>query len=207
MKHKNIFQRYFSINSKTMIWLQDILHPVLMALTRTKVTCEVEVVNDYHPIDGKPIIFAANHASSHDGPIALKATGRRSFVLIGKQKLYLIDRIFFALNGAIWVDRKNMTEMAESKKTIVAYLRQGQSILWFPEGTWNLTPCQLMLPMKWGIIETAYQANAQIVPMALDYDREKNLCRVKFGASMAGGDLEDKAEGIRALRDAISTLR
>lgn len=70
-----------------------------------------------------------------------------------------------------------------------------------------MTPNVIMLPMKWGIIEVARQANAQIIPLALDYDRSKNLCHIKFGAPLAGNDLADNQEGIRTLRDTISTLR
>lgn len=185
----------------------DKLYPVLMILIRIKVKYRMEVVNSYHPIVNKPIIFALNHSEFSDIPIALKACRQRSFILAGKQNLWTIDRLFFILTGVIWVDRKNKTEMAASKERVVTYLKQGQSILWFPEGTWNLTENQLMLPMKWGIIEAARQANAQIIPMALDYDKSKNLCRVKFGIPMAGKDLDNKARGIRDLRDAIATLR
>ena len=63
-------------------------------------------------------------------------------------------------------------QRSDAKAKILFYLRHGQSILWFPEGTWNLTDNLLMLPMRWGIIETADKAQAQIVPMAIQYDRK-----------------------------------
>jgi len=92
----------------------------------------------------------------------------------------LIDRIFFNLLGAIWVDRKNKKETAKVKDKILRYLKRGQSILWFPEGTWNLTENMLMLPMRWGIIEVAHKADGQIIPMAIRYDRKNKKCQVKF---------------------------
>lgn len=64
-----------------------------------------------------------------------------------------------------------------------------------------------MMPMKWGIIDVAQQAGAQILPAALDYDRDVNLCRVKFGEPMAGAALEKREEAIGTLRDAMATLR
>lgn len=187
--------------------LKDWLHPLLLTLAKSKIKYNIEVVNDCNMIPGKPIIFVGNHSTSSDFPIVTKATKRRSYVLVGKQRLPLIDRVFFHLNGVIWVDRKNKEEMAESKKLLLEYLSRVQSIVWFAEGTWNLTPNLLMLPMRWGIIEVARQANAQIIPLALDYDRSKNLCRVKFGAPLAGADLEDNRNGIRTLRDVMATLR
>lgn len=48
----------------------------------------------------------------------------------------------------------------------------------FPEGTWNLTENLLMLPMKWGIIDIAKETGAQIIPTALEYDREQKKCFV-----------------------------
>lgn len=195
------------IDSAGVMWIKDRLYPFMMLLTRTKVKCKVETVNSCNPMPGKPIIFAANHSAFQDTPIMLRVTKRRSYIFSGKQNLAFIDWIFFVLNGTIWVDRKSKEDMAASKDAVLDYLAKGQSILWFPEGTWNLTPSQLMMPMKWGIIEVARSAGAQIIPAALDYDREKNTCRIKFGASLAGDALENKAEAIRNLRDTLATLR
>lgn len=189
------------------IWLRNRLYPLMMLLSRTKVRCKIEAENSYKPLQDKPIIFAANHSAFLDTPIMLRATGRRSYIFAGKQRLLFEDWLFFVLNGAVWVDRRSREDMAASKAALLEYLARGQSILWFPEGTWNLTPSQLMMPMRWGIIDTACQAAAQIIPAALDYDRENNICRVKFGAPLAGNALENKEEAIRSLRDAMATLR
>lgn len=194
-------------DSKFAIWLRNKLYPLLIALTGTKVRCKVEVVTPCAPLTGKPIIFAANHSAFQDTPIMLRVTGRRSYIFSGKQNLAFIDWVFFVLNGTIWVDRKSKEDMAASKDAVLEYLAKRQSILWFPEGTWNLTPSQLMMPLKWGIIDIARQAGAQIIPAALDYDWEANLCRVKFGDPMADSALENKAEAIRTLRDTMATLR
>lgn len=194
-------------DSGFIIKVKDALYPLLMWLTGTKVRYRVNKVNECATLPDKPIIFVANHGAFQDTPIMLRVTGRRSYIFSGKQNLAFIDWIFFVLNGVIWVDRRDKADMAATKEGILAYLRKGQSVLWFPEGTWNLTASQLMMPMKWGIIEVARSAGAQIIPAALDYDREANICRVKFGAPMAGDALENKAEAIRDLRDTMATLR
>lgn len=194
-------------DSPAAIWLKDRLHPLMMQLTRIKVTYNVETVNAYVPVEGKPIIFAANHSASQDAPVSLRATKRRSYIVVGKQPLLFLDWFFFVTTGTIWVDRKNKEDMVTSKDALVEYLSKGQSILWFPEGTWNLTANKLMLPMKWGIIDVAQKANAQIIPMALDYDRAANVCKVKFGSPIVGDALDNKSEAIRNLRDTMATLR
>lgn len=195
------------VDSRFVIRLRDRLYPLLLVLIGMRVRCRGEAVNACEPIPGKPIIFAANHSAFQDAPILLPVTGRRSYIFSGKQNLAFIERFFFALNGAVWVDRKSKEDMATSKEAVLEYLTKGQSVLWFPEGTWNLTANQLMLPMKWGIIDVARQSGAQIVPAALDYDWEMNTCRVKFGASLAGETLDNKEDAIRTLRDAMATLR
>lgn len=191
--------------SRLTICLKDLLHPMLILLTRTKVKCKVETVNSYQPLEKKPIIYAVNHSAFTDTPIMLQAT-KRSYILAGKQNLDFLDWLFFTLNGVIWVDRGDKAEMAASKEALLEYLRKGQSLLWFPEGTWNLTDNQLVMPVRWGIIDIARQADAQIIPVALDYDREADLCKVKFGTPMAGETLQDNRDAICSLRDTLASM-
>lgn len=191
-------------------WISNLRHlcyPLLMLLPKAKVKYRLELLNHRDAEPDKPIIFAANHSAFPDIPIALKAIGQHSYALLGKQNLAFEDQLFFWLNGVIWVDRKNRADMAASKQGIETYLQQGRSVLWFPEATWNLTDNLLMLPMRWGIIDVAQQANAQIIPMVLDYDREKMVCRVQFAKAMSGTELQDKGTAIRILRDTLAAMR
>lgn len=180
---------------------------MLMRLSRSRIPFKIVLDNEYHPMNGLPIIFAANHTNSYDIPISINAVCKPLCVLLGKQRLGFADRFFFFLNGMIYVDRMDRTETRQSKDAMIKLLRSGRSILWFPEGTWNMTDNLLMLPMKWGIIEVARTAGAQIIPLALEYDRENMICTVRFGAPIFGTALDNKAEAIGDLRDAMATLR
>ena len=186
---------------------RDMLYPLLMQLTKTKVKCRVILENTYTPLPDRPIVFAANHSAFMDTPIMERVTKRRSYILSGRQSLPFVDWLFFALIGSIWVDRKSGADMKASKDAIIEYLQKGQSVLWFPEGTWNLTDNLLVMPLKWGIVEIAKQANAQIIPVVLRYDRAENICQVKFGQPITDMQLENKVDAIRNLRDAMATLR
>ncbi len=97
--------------------------------------------------------------------------------------------------------------MAASKQAMSAYLNKGRSIVMCPEGTWNLTENQLMMPMKWGIIDIAKETGAQIIPTALEYDREQKKCFVRFGAPMVFLAKYNKADAISVLRDTLTTMR
>lgn len=195
-------------DSKVVAQFRDsIIYPIMMFLTRVKVKYKVEVLNTYDPLPDKPIIFCGNHQAFPDGPLLLRIPKRRSYILAGKQNLTFIDAVFFNLMGTIWVDRKSKEDMVASKEGILAKLNDGHSVCWYPEGTWNLTANQLIMPMKWGIIDVARQAGAQIIPLIFDYNRETMVCRAKFGEPIFGADLEDKAKGIEKLRDDMATLR
>lgn len=132
---------------------------------------------------------------------------KRSYILLGKQRLGFSDWLYFVLNGVIFVDRKDKEDMAAFKQAMTAYLNKGRSIVMFPEGTWNLTENQLMLPVKWGIIDIAKETGAQIIPTVLEYDREKKKCFVRFGAPMVFSPEDNKADAISALRDTLAAMR
>lgn len=189
------------------IWVRTVLYPITMLLSRTKVKYKIIIENKHMPAADKPIIFACNHSAFPDIPIALRAVKRHSYTLIGKQNLAFVDKTFFFLAGAVWIDRKSKESSALAKERIVAYLKKDYPILWFPEATWNLTDNSLMLPMRWGIIEVAQRTNAQIIPMALDYDRTQKICRVRFGEALNAEAFTSKQQGIITLRDTMATLR
>lgn len=194
------------IDSQLLVKFRNHIHPLLIELSKLKVKYKIEIINEYIPVVGMPIIFSVNHQDFRDAPITQIATKCRSYIYAGKQKLYWLDWLFFVLNGVIWVDRKDKRSKTESKGVLIEYLKKGQTILWFPEDTWNLTDNLLVMEMKWGIIDVAYQANAQIIPVALYYDRTEEICRVKFGEPILGDLLKDKAMSVCILRDTMASL-
>lgn len=200
----------FRLNS-AMCCFRDLIHPIVLLLTKTRVKFRIRVTTAPRLFPNKKIIFAVNHTNSFDSPIAAKAIsqsyGRRCVILAGKQNLWLSDKFFFFLNGTIWVDRKSKQEMSAIKDVLLDNLENRQAIMWFPEGTWNLTDNLLMLPLKWGIIDVAAHARAQIVPVVLDYDRKTMTCAVCFGEPIAPDEHTDKAKAIADLRDTMATLR
>lgn len=210
MKQASTFDRQLAgrriIDPDWIMRVKDFIHPLLMLLSRSKVQYKIVESNTCCPVMGKPIIYAFNHSSFMDTPIALRLTGR-SIIFSGKQNLAFEDWLFFVLNGVIWVDRKNKADMQASKEAVLAYLSKNQPILWFPEGTWNLTENQMTLPMKWGIIDIAREAEAQIIPIALDYDRVNRACTVRYGQPILPNADTDLRERICGLRDAMATLR
>lgn len=186
---------------------QKVPYGLLIQLAKTKNVFQIVIENDYHPILNAPIIFAVNHSNCYDFPITATAVGRHVYVLVGKQRLGLLDRFFFSLNGVIYADRLDKEDTSAVKNAIVDVLRRGHSVCWYPEGTWNLSDNLLVLPLKWGIIDVARQAGAQIIPVGLHYNRDAKVCRIMFGIPLAGSIFENKIDAIEQLRDAMATLQ
>lgn len=194
-------------DSTAVVFFKDVIRPVLSLIASFRVPYKVIIEEPCHLLQDKPVIYAVNHFCFADTPIMGRITPKRSYILLGKQRLGFSDWLYFMLNGVIFVDRKDKEDMAASKLTMSAYLNKGRSIVMFPEGTWNLTENQLMLPMKWGIIDIAKETGAQIIPTVLEYDREQKKCFVRFGSPMTFSPEDSKAESIVTLRDTMATMR
>lgn len=193
-------------NTATVLF-KDLLRPVLSLIASTRVPYKVAVEQPCRLLTNKPVIYAVNHFCFADMPIICRIIPKRGYVFAGKQRLGFLDWLYFILNGVIFVDRKDKEDMAASKQAIIGYLAKRCPLIMFPEGTWNLTENQLMLPMKWGIIDIVKETGAQIVPTVLEYDREQKKCFVCFGEPIIFSAGDDKAEAIIALRDTMATMR
>lgn len=197
--------------SEISIKLKKLIHPLLLTLSSAKVKYDLIGLNSIEDIESikntnRPIIFACNHGTSFDIPTAFKIIKEHTLILLAKQRLGFVDELFFNLNGVIFVDRKDKIDTNLSKKAMIDSLKSKRNILMFPEGTWNMTDSNLMLDMKWGIIGVAKEANALIVPMALDYDRDNMICKYKIGEALDVSNMSN-IEGITTVRDSIATLK
>lgn len=186
---------------------KDLIRPILNVIASFRVPYKVIVDCPCNPLPDKPIIYAVNHFCFGDAPIIGRCAVKRAHILAGKQRLGFSDWLFFVLNGVIFVDRKDKADLSASKLAMTAYLKKNRSIAAFPEGTWNLTENQLMLPIKWGIIDIAQETDAQIIPVVFEYDRENKKCHVRFNTPLVFSYRDNKADSITTLRDTMATMR
>lgn len=194
-------------DNKAVMLFKDLIRPVLSLIASFRVPYKVIIEQPCRLLPDNPVIYAVNHFCFADTPIMGRIAPKRSYILLGKQRLGFSDWLYFVLNGVIFVDRKDKEDLAASKLAMSAYLAKGRSIVMFPEGTWNLTENQLMLPMKWGIIDIARETGAQIIPAALEYDRKQKKCFVRFDAPMLFSPEDNKSDAIATLRDTMATMR
>lgn len=153
----------------------------------------------------EPVIYAANHTNVHDVPVICKAIKEHVHVIAGDEVRNDINGLVFTLNGVDWVSRANEKSRFLAKEASIRRTCNDLSYLYLPEGTWNTTESELMLPFNWGIIDNAQKCGHPIVPVVLEYTDD--VCYVKIGSPIYISIYDDKLEAINKLRDTMATMR
>src|SRR5215213_7215181 len=140
------------------------------------------------PKNDRSYIFVANHISYLDSAIIPK-TFRHPIRPLGKVEMSKVPIFgFIYKNAIVTVDRSSTANRAKSVQTLKAVLRNGISILVFPEGTFNMT----RKPLKEfydGAFRIAIETGTPIKPVLLlnAYDRMhyKSIFSLNPGKSRA----------------------
>ena len=118
-------------------------------------------------IPDKPVIFMSNHQSSFD-ILALLAAMPRQIHWIAKKELFEIP--FFGPSmkrgGYIPLDRGDGRKALQSMDEAAAAIRQGKSVVMFPEGT--RTEDGSLLPFKRGGFILARKAAVPVIPVTIN---------------------------------------
>lgn len=133
---------------------------LLMAGVRLEVTGREKV-----PADG-PVIYMSNHQGNFD-ILSLFLAIPRQFSWIAKEELFAIP-VFghsMARAGYVPLDRSDGRRAFKSIETAAAMIRNGKSVLIFPEGT--RTTDGNLLPFKRGGFLLAAKAGVPIVPLTI----------------------------------------
>lgn len=120
---------------------------------------------------GASYILVANHASYIDG-IALTAAlpFRLCFIAKGEFQSRWIPRLFLQRIGCEFVQRQDKQAGVEDTRRLTARAAKGQSVLFFPEGTFQ--PAPGLLPFCMGAFITAAHANRPVLPITLNGSRK-----------------------------------
>ena len=143
--------------------MKELLHPLLIKVMNCKTTGEL-VINGELPKDGN-FLIVANHLCIEDIPTLGQAVQKHIYLLVSDEDKGTIDGLALDLNGVQWVSRLNKNSRLEASKNAVKVLKSGEIFAMYPEATWNLSPNLLMLPMNYGCIKIALEANVPIVPV------------------------------------------
>ena len=130
-----------------------------------------------------PALYIATHKSVFDIVILL-AVLDDPVIFIGKkevQNMPFVSKWFDAL-GCIYVDREDMRKALQSILEGINEIKNGQSIVLFPEGTRNMS--NAILPFKEGGFKLATKTNVPIVPIAMSntykiFEEKKRIQKTK----------------------------
>lgn len=113
-----------------------------------------------------PVIWVANHASYLD-VCFLIAVLPAGVHFVAKQELLKIPflKTFLLKGGHVTVDRENVTKGASETEKIITLLKEGASVLVFPEGTFRATSG--LLPFKLGAFKAAVETGFPISPITV----------------------------------------
>ena len=116
--------------------------------------------------DVHPYVVVVNHASYMDAA-ALIATLPPGLCYVGKRELgsLRISRFLFERLGVEFVERLDAQKSIEDSDRLLYLVQNGQSVVFFPEGTFGREPG--LRPFRMGAFTIAAQAGAPVVPVAL----------------------------------------
>lgn len=193
------------------VLFHKIMHPVLCMILKIRRKFNGQnftIINNASKVGEKPVIYAMSHIGNYDFEMVMQAINNFSYVIAGDWDLAYgsLDDYFFRAKGVIYVDNEDEKDRENSLKMCIKALKQGVSMIWCPEGTWNLSTKKPMLDLYPGIIKAAKEADVDIVPIAIEQiDKE---FYINIGKNIESKDLEsDIDEARKSLRDIMASLK
>ena len=115
---------------------------------------------------GSACIAVSNHCSYMDGAVLLAAIPR-PFGFVAKSELqrYVFARVFLRGLRARFVERFDVERSVEDSAKLVRHAKEGQSLLFFPEGT--LTRAPGLMEFRIGAFQVASHAGLPVVPVTI----------------------------------------
>ncbi len=157
LKEGRIKERDMLVNPKASKWAKD-----LLKLAGAKVTV---IGAENVPVDGA-VLFVSNHQGSFDIPLLLGCIDKpKAFVAkIEMVKMPIISTWMKHLN-CVFMDRNDLRQSLKVMNDATEYLKQGYSMVIFPEGT--RSKGGPMGEFKAGSLRIAVKANVPIVPVTI----------------------------------------
>ncbi len=137
----------------------------LLTLSGVKIT----VKGQENIPDSRSCIFVANHASYYDIPAAMIGIGTSRLRIVYKKELERIPVFGWAMKWTgmyIGINRGGGIEAQQSLDAAINRIKNGDSVLLFPEGT--RTNDGKLQPFKRGAFNIATKAGVPIVPVVIN---------------------------------------
>ena len=189
------------------------LHPLILETYKIKNKLggfSYDLLKDERSITNKPIIYVVTHVGKFDIEVVSEAIKDHYYLLSGDYEHIqgIVDAPFLSINGVYYFNEKVKEDRKEVSNKMINHLNNGGNLMYFIEGTWNLSPNLPMLPCYWGIVDIAKKSNAIIIPIAADQYGKRFKINIgkNFDMNNYGDGAENKSLAINDLRDYLATL-
>lgn len=145
------------------------LNATASMITRLPLTLagvSLNVIGEENLWSARPAVFVANHQSALD-PVVVGALIKHDFTIVAKKEAKYDPRAIAGslLLDPVYIDRSNSAQAREVLAPVVERIRNGTSLMIFPEGTRSATGT--LGRFKKGAFHMAIQAGVPIVPIVL----------------------------------------
>lgn len=177
--------------SHRIIRRKQLIHPIMMLLVPGFMKVKMKVEKKGRAING-PAIYISNHRFKDDCSCSILAARRHVYILFGSIPVFYntFDGFSAWLNGCILVNRKVKESRKSCSEKCIKVLKNGGSILIFPEGVWNKTPNKPLLDLWPGIYRIAKAAKVKIVPIVHYIEDETELSKNNVVHTVVGNPVD-----------------
>ncbi|MBE5952393.1 MAG: hypothetical protein E7260_12570 [Lachnospiraceae bacterium] len=205
-------EKYADIEKTKISWWRAPMHYLLIGaliLIRLFAKREVKVISDKRISTNKPVIYACTHIGAHDVEAAFEAIKKPCYLFMADaREIYrTLDGIMLYLNGVFFFDTKDKQDKQVAKARAISLLKFGGSMIIYPEGAWNITENEIVMPLYAGTAEMAIWTGAEIVPMAIERYGERYVVAIGKNLSTEGLNVDDKYQLTNLLRDTLADLK
>lgn len=184
--------------------IAKVLKKVLKIATPEKI-----IVDRYPELNpDEPYIFVSTHGFSNDIIACLATIDRSAYLLMGSTNQVEYNRLMYAawLNGFIYVNRTDDKSRKEAIPKMERILKNGSSILVFPEGGHNNTENNLVNKLFTSPYILASRTGCKVVPIAPFYEFGSDKIYMNVGDPINLASYSDKKEALLDLRDIFATM-
>lgn len=194
--------------------LKKITNKIAAKVTRFLCRSNVQIIVDgKENIPDRPVLFAGTHQGILDGFVWIPFMPRHCVILHGAS-VRTILKLAQVNTGLILVDKDSKENRQNAKLDMIHVLLKGHSIMYFPEGTWNLSPSKLHLPMSFGFLDIARKAGVAVVPIVMEYSYDSTKAveciekiHIRFGKAMYVEACVDLKQKLTEYEEVVSTMR
>ncbi len=175
-----------------------------------KIATPEKIIIDKYPELNKdePYIFVSTHGFSNDIIACLASIDRSAYLLMGSTDQIEHNKLMYAawLNGFIYVNRIDKKSRNEAIPKMERILKNGSSVLIFPEGGHNNTENNLVNRLFASPYILSTRTNCKVVPIAPFYAFGSDKIYMNFGEPIDLSKFDDKKEALLFLRDTFATM-